>query len=743
MTDTNWPESGAYNIDSMAPIGQEFRPNLSGLNVVELLLVDFDQSDGLGAIVRVNIREDTIYGSIVGTSASVSVPNLPYPPSEKVVHFDFDDTVPMVPGNRYVIEIEQLGGGNFGVKDFGGQSNPYPYGRRIALGTPSPDGYYYYDLWFREGISNPPNPPTNLAQFKPDGQTEISVGGTTNEPTVVFKASTKLPPPIWGEIPPNESSNVFGMSLVGNKVKLQIELRRLDEYNGQFLNSFTQESIFVDAGSQATIAVYGLINGNYHWQARTVDESGIASDWVQFGGNAISQPDFTVATLPQTKFLTLPFKDPSIIIQQGWVYNWLNPPPHNGIDYVKQGTSTWLPFDVVAAADGWAMQSEQPRTGADYTYGKFILIRHAIQDASGNDYFTLYAHLGSIRPEIPYQDRHSIDYNYSNSTKWKPVRRGELLGVSGCTGAVESGIHLHFEVQRQVYAQFKTDPYDLNTTRDYYPSYPQYTTCGPYYLWTADPPVSADRIIAKVHSPVELMVYDSQGQITGLQNGEEKNEIPYSTYSEDTVTIFFPSDTYRYEIVGTDEGTYGLDITSVENGNAITFDANNIPTSPNATHQYTIDWQALSQGEEGVTLQMDSDGDGVFENTVIADGELTHDEFILQTETSVDFDPDTLNLKSKGQFVTVYIELPGGFDANQIDISSILLNDSVPALSKPVAIGDHDKDGTADLMVKFERNKVQSIIGTGGKALINITGKVFHNGSRLDFKGDDTIKIVR
>jgi hypothetical protein len=163
----------------------------------------------------------------------------------------------------------------------------------------------------------------------------------------------------------------------------------------------------------------------------------------------------------------------------------------------------------------------------------------------------------------------------------------------------------------------------------------------------------------------------------------------------------------------------------------------------NAIHQYQIDWQKLAEGEKGVTLQIDVDGDGVFEKTVIADNDLTYDEFILQTETVIDFDPDILNLKSEGKFVTVYIELPKGFDVSQIDISSIMLNDSISSLSKPTEISDYDKDGIADLMVKFERDKVQSILSQGEKIPIIVTGKVFHNGKYLDFRGDDIIRVIK
>ena len=55
-------------------------------------------------------------------------------------------------------------------------------------------------------------------------------------------------------------------------------------------------------------------------------------------------------------FLTLPFKDPDIKIQEGWIYTWdPDPDAHKGIDYIKgdvDDSNTWQSFDVVAAADG-------------------------------------------------------------------------------------------------------------------------------------------------------------------------------------------------------------------------------------------------------------------------------------------------------------------------------------------------------------------------------------------------------
>jgi parallel beta-helix repeat protein len=169
-----------------------------------------------------------------------------------------------------------------------------------------------------------------------------------------------------------------------------------------------------------------------------------------------------------------------------------------------------------------------------------------------------------------------------------------------------------------------------------------------------------------------------------------------------------------------------------------TFSASDILAASGAVHQYTIDWDALSQGENGVTVQIDSDGDGTFEQTITSDGELTYDEFILQTETSVDFDPDTLNLNDKDKYVTVYIELPPGYDVSKINISSIRLNGTVPALTKPTKVGDYDRDRVADLMVKFDGAAVKGLLTPGSQVEITITGRI----AGIAFEGSDTIRVI-
>jgi len=144
------------------------------------------------------------------------------------------------------------------------------------------------------------------------------------------------------------------------------------------------------------------------------------------------------------------------------------------------------------------------------------------------------------------------------------------------------------------------------------------------------------RKIVSVASPIELRISDPQGRITGVVEGVELEEIPNSVYDNETktATIFLPSDYLRYEVVGTDTGTYILKIISIQIGQIINFTATNIPTSTTAIHQYSVDWDALSLGEEGVTIMVDSDGDGVFEHTFTSDSELTQSEYLFATDNT-------------------------------------------------------------------------------------------------------------
>jgi hypothetical protein len=108
-------------------------------------------------------------------------------------------------------------------------------------------------------------------------------------------------------------------------------------------------------------------------------------------------------------------------------------------------------------------------------------------------------------------------------------------------------------------------------------------------------------------------------------------------------------------------------------------------------------------------------------------------ESVLAT---IDVDPDTLNLKSRGQWITAYIELPEGYDVSDIDVSTVMLNTEIQAEIHPTEIGDYDTDGIPDLMVKFDRAEVMALLSVG-EATLTITGEV----DGTPFEGSDTIRV--
>jgi len=121
----------------------------------------------------------------------------------------------------------------------------------------------------------------------------------------------------------------------------------------------------------------------------------------------------------------------------------------------------------------------------------------------------------------------------------------------------------------------------------------------------------------------------------------------------------------------------------------------------------------------------------------------------LYMHTDVDIDPDTLNLRSNGEWITAYIELPAGYNLSNVDISTVQMNNTISVdSSAPTQIGDYDLDGVPDLMVKFDRASIIEWLGaidyseeTGKSCLTTITikGKV----SGTAFEGSDTIKTLR
>ncbi len=105
----------------------------------------------------------------------------------------------------------------------------------------------------------------------------------------------------------------------------------------------------------------------------------------------------------------------------------------------------------------------------------------------------------------------------------------------------------------------------------------------------------------------------------------------------------------------------------------------------------------------------------------------------------IDIDPDTLNLGSEGGWITCYIELPLGFDVGAIDVSTVKLNGTVPAQPRPTQVGDYDKDGVPDLMVKFDHDLAQETLEAGDAVPMTVAGTL-NDGT--EFEGCDMIRVM-
>jgi hypothetical protein len=105
----------------------------------------------------------------------------------------------------------------------------------------------------------------------------------------------------------------------------------------------------------------------------------------------------------------------------------------------------------------------------------------------------------------------------------------------------------------------------------------------------------------------------------------------------------------------------------------------------------------------------------------------------------LDIDPDTLNLDNQGVWLTCYLELPLGFDVGAIDVSTVMLNDQVPAQLHPVQVGDYDHDGVADLMVKFDQSLAQAMLSVGNAVPMTVAGKLTDG---TEFEGCDMIRVT-
>ena len=236
--------------------------------------------------------------------------------------------------------------------------------------------------------------------------------------------------------------------------------------------------------------------------------------------------------------------------------------------------------------------------------------------------FTAYAyHYPAVRLLLPAEelDKSWLDdiQNMGNSLAQELVPGGSLLKpFQNFVGHVEQlPSVLQFKEDRQsLLSSYKAALSQLNQL-NYNARYTVALALGsPKLMGEAGAEIYY--LTAATHSPVELRVYSSKGKVTGVVDGEMRIEISGSVCYGNAVKILWPTDSYTYEVVGTSEGSYDVTLTRVTEQESSAFAIADVPTLVNTVHQYTIDWETLSQGGQGVTIQTDSDSDGVFEQVL-------------------------------------------------------------------------------------------------------------------------------
>jgi parallel beta-helix repeat protein len=154
---------------------------------------------------------------------------------------------------------------------------------------------------------------------------------------------------------------------------------------------------------------------------------------------------------------------------------------------------------------------------------------------------------------------------------------------------------------------------------------------------TPAPPGESRNLAITVECPVDLCVTDSQGRRVSFDSATAQpiEEVPNAIYvrletGEQAIWIpnIIEGSSYQVSLTGVSNGTYTLtgELTSMS-GPDVTCLATNISISSSATHQYSIDWDVLSRGEKGVTVKVDSNGDGKTDYTVTGGNVLTGADF--------------------------------------------------------------------------------------------------------------------
>jgi len=107
---------------------------------------------------------------------------------------------------------------------------------------------------------------------------------------------------------------------------------------------------------------------------------------------------------------------------------------------------------------------------------------------------------------------------------------------------------------------------------------------------------------------------------------------------------------------------------------------------------------------------------------------------------SLNMDPDVVNMRGGGRYMTAYLELPDGCSVLDVYLPSVRLNGIVRAETCfAPELFDTDKDGVEELMMKFVKDNAKKTLVPGSSVTVTVAG-IMDDGT--PFTASDQIKVV-
>ena len=121
-------------------------------------------------------------------------------------------------------------------------------------------------------------------------------------------------------------------------------------------------------------------------------------------------------------------------------------------------------------------------------------------------------------------------------------------------------------------------------------------------------------------------------------------------------------------------------------------------------------------------------------------------------EAKIKFLPRVLNLKSRGRWIWAFAKLPKGYQANQVAVNSLVMNEGNS--EHTINFSDNKEGvvvnvprrhaGTGVFKLKIDRQLVADALeGTSDRIVLGIQGQVLHNDEMIDFFATDTIRVIQ